>query len=151
MLVRGVTVGPLVTRLGEAAVTRMGGVILATGLAVGAFANSWPMLAVALTCIAGGTGTLFPPLAALISRSTAPEAQGSTLGINQFFGGVARVVGPLWGAAAFDASGASAPFLTASLGVGVAFLLMLRLRQPEPIIARAASSSVAAGDSDAAT
>ena len=151
MLVRGVTVGPLVTRLGEAAVTRMGGVILATGLAVGAFANSWPMLAVALTCIAGGTGTLFPPLAALISRATAPEVQGSTLGINQFFGGVARVVGPLWGAAAFDASGASAPFLTASLAVGVAFLLMLRLRQPEPIIARAASSSVAAGDSDAAT
>lgn len=151
MLVRGVTVGPLVTRLGEAAVTRMGGVILATGLAIGAFANSWPMLAVALTCIAGGTGTLFPPLAALISRSAAPEVQGSTLGINQFFGGVARVVGPLWGAAAFDASGASAPFLTASLAVGVAFLLMLRLRQPEPITARAASSSVAAGGSDAAT
>ncbi len=151
LLVRGVAVGPLVTRLGEATVTRMGGVILGTGLAVGAFATSWPMLAVALTCIAGGTGTLFPPLAALISRCTAPEVQGSTLGINQFFGGVARVVGPLWGAAAFDASGASAPFLTASLGVGVAFLLMLRLEQPEPVIARAASSSVAAGGSDAAT
>ncbi len=151
LLVRGVTVGPLVRRLGEATVTRMGGVILGTGLAVAAFADTWAMLAVALTCIAGGTGTLFPPLAALISRSMAPEVQGSTLGINQFFGGVARVVGPLWGAAAFDASGASAPFLTASLAVGVAFLLMLLLRQPEPATARATSSSVAAGDSDAAT
>jgi predicted MFS family arabinose efflux permease len=90
-----------------------------------------------LTCIAGGTGTLFPPLAALISRSTAPEVQGSTLGINQFFGGVARSMGPLWGAAVFDAYGTGAPFLTAAVGVILAFVVTLRLRPAAPAVAAA--------------
>jgi multidrug resistance protein len=142
VLIRGVTVGPLVHRLGEPAVSRIGGFVLAAGLAVGALAQGWVTLAIALTCIAAGTGTLFPPLAALISRSAAPEVQGSTLGINQFFGGVARVFGPLWGAAAFDLSGPAAPFLTASVGVSLAFLLTWRLRRP-------AMAAATAGGSDA--
>ncbi len=128
VIVRGVLVGPLVNRLGEAYLTRLGATLLATGLVVGALAHNYPVLAVALTCIAAGTGTLFPPLAALISRSAAPEVQGSTLGINQFFGGVARSMGPLWGAAVFDAFGSGAPFLTAAVGVSLAFLVALRLR-----------------------
>ena len=78
--------------------------------------------------VAVGTGTLFPPLAALISRSTPAEEQGSTLGLNQFFGGVARVAGPLGGAAVFDVYGPGAPFLTAALGVGVAFVIALGLK-----------------------
>ncbi len=130
VLVRGVTVGPLVRRFGEPFVSRVGAVLLGLGLAVGALVDTYPLLAVAITLIAAGTGTLFPPLAALISRSTAPEVQGSTLGINQFFGGVARVLGPLWGAAVFDLYGSASPFITAAIGVGVAFLLTLRLRKP---------------------
>jgi MFS family permease len=86
------------------------------------------LLAVAMTLVAAGTGTLFPPLAALISRSTPEEEQGSTLGLNQFFGGVARVVGPLAGAALFDAYGPGAPFLTAALGVAVALMIALGLK-----------------------
>ncbi len=150
VLVRGVTVGPLVDRFGEAWVSRLGGLILGSGLLIGAFAESWISLAIAITGIAAGTGTLFPPLAALISRSTAPEVQGSTLGINQFFGGVARVMGPLWGAAVFDIWGSMAPFLWASLGVAIAFLLTWRLRQPQAAVARAASSAEPAAESDAA-
>jgi multidrug resistance protein len=145
MLVRGITVGPLVRRLGETGVARIGGVSLGVGLVIAAFTDDWVSLAFALTFIAGGTGTLFPPLAALISRSTAPEVQGSTLGINQFFGGVARVVGPLWGAAAFDFSGASAPFFTASAGVALAFLLTLKLRQPAPTMMEAAGAAAPSG------
>ena len=130
VLVRGVTVGPLVRRFGEPFVSRVGAVLLGLGLAVGALVDTYPLLAIAITLIAAGTGTLFPPLAALISRSTAPEVQGSTLGVNQFFGGVARVLGPLWGAAVFDLYGPASPFITAAIGVGVAFLLTLRLRGP---------------------
>ncbi len=141
VLIRGVTVGPLVHRFGEPVVSRLGGFILVSGLAAGALATGWPMLAVALTCIAAGTGTLFPPLAALISRSAAPEVQGSTLGINQFFGGVARVAGPLWGAAAFDLSGPAAPFITAAIGVSFAFLLTWRLRMPREETAEAAAAA----------
>ena len=130
VLVRGIAVGPLVHRFGEPVVSRLGAVLLAFGLVMGAFADTYPMLALAIVGISAGTGTLFPPLAALISRSAAPEVQGSTLGVNQFFGGVARVIGPLWGAAVFDLSGVAAPFLSASIGISLAFLLTFRLRKP---------------------
>jgi len=130
VLVRGVAVGHLVRLYGEAAVSRLGAVLLGLGLAFGSIADTYLTLGIAMTLVAGGTGTLFPPLAALISRSTAPEVQGSTLGINQFFGGVARVAGPLWGAAVFDAFGPGAPFLTASVGVACAFVLAFGLKRP---------------------
>lgn len=128
LLVRGVAVGPLVRRFGEPYVSRVGALLLGMGLLLGTFAVSYALLAAALTLIASGTGTLFPPLAALISRSAAPEVQGSTLGLNQFFGGVARVIGPLWGAAVFDGYGPAAPFLTSGLGVGLAIILAAGLR-----------------------
>ncbi len=141
VLVRGIAVGPLVHRFGEPAVSRLGAVLLALGLTAGAFAETLPMLVLAIIGISGGTGTLFPPLAALISRSTAPEVQGSTLGINQFFGGVARAMGPLWGAAVFDFYGVAAPFLTASMGIGIAFLIALRLRRPTEAAAAVAGDA----------
>ncbi len=128
VLVRGVAVGKLVHRYGEAVICRFGAAMLGIGLGVGTVADTYPLLAVAITLVAVGTGTLFPPLAALISRSTSAEEQGSTLGLNQFFGGVARVAGPLGGAAVFDIYGPGAPFLTAALGVGVAFVIALRLK-----------------------
>jgi multidrug resistance protein len=130
VLVRGVAVGHLVRLFGEATVSRLGAVLLGLGLAFGSIADTYLTLGIAMTLVAAGTGTLFPPLAALISRSTAPEVQGSTLGINQFFGGVARVAGPLWGAAVFDAFGPGAPFLTASVGVACAFVLAFGLKRP---------------------
>lgn len=148
VLVRGLTVGPLVRRLGEPFVSRLGAALLAVGMGLGALADSYLLLGLAFTFIAGGTGTLFPPLAALISRCTAPEVQGSTLGVNQFFGGVGRVFGPLWGAAVFDVYGSGAPFLTAGVGVGLAFLLTLRLRRPEVLVAESARASRAASGSE---
>ncbi len=131
VLVRGVAVGPLVRRFGEPAVSRLGALLLFGGLISGAFAFTFPMLALSLTGVAAGTGTLFPPLAALVSRATPPDVQASTLGVNQFFGGVARVIGPLWGAAVFDIYNPGTPFFTAAIGVSFAFLLTLGLRSPQ--------------------
>jgi len=145
VLVRGIAVGPLCHRFGEPAVSRVGAVLLALGLAAGAFAETFPMLVVCIIGISGGTGTLFPPLAALISRSAGPEVQGSTLGVNQFFGGVARVIGPLWGAAVFDFYGVAAPFLTASIGIALAALITLRLRRPAETVTVVASDTEPAG------
>ena len=131
VLVRGVAVGPLVDRFGEPNVSRLGAVILSIGLAVSSVAYTFPVLGLALTCVAAGTGTLFPPLAALISRSTAAHVQGSVLGMNQLFGGVARVLGPLVGAATFDFYSPGAPFATAAVAVTIAFFVTLGLR-PAP-------------------
>ena len=139
VLVRGAAVGPLVHRLSEPIVSRIGAVVLFAGMAFGALAQSLPVLVLALTCIAAGTGTLFPPLAALISRASGPDVQGSTLGLNQFFGGLARVVGPLWGAAVFDLYSSGAPFLTAGVAVALCFVLTLGLRVPQTVTVAASS------------
>jgi len=128
VLVRGLAVGRLVDRFGEAKICRLGAGMLGVGMAAGIIANTYPLLAVTLTLVAAGTGTLFPPLAALISRATSAQEQGSTLGLNQFFGGVARVAGPLGGAAIFDAYGPGAPFLAATVGVAAALVIALELR-----------------------
>jgi multidrug resistance protein len=147
VLVRGVAVGPLVKRFSEPGVSRVGASMLGLGLAVGIIADSYPLLALVLTLIAAGTGTLFPPLAGLISRSAGPEVQGSTLGVNQFFSGVARVAGPLAGAAIFDVFSTGAPFATAAVGVGLAFVLTLGLR-PAPGRVREVPAESTAGGSE---
>jgi multidrug resistance protein len=141
VLVRGLVVGPAVHRFGEPWVSCAGALSLTMGMGVGAIAHTYVTLILAITLIAGGTGTLFPPLAALISRSAAPEVQGSTLGINQFFGGVARVLGPLWGAAVFAIYGPSAPFLTAMVGVGLALFITSRLPRVKPLSSAVSSQS----------
>jgi multidrug resistance protein len=145
LVVRGILVGPLVRRFGEPSVSRLGALLLGLGLAIGTFVTDYALLAVVMTLIAAGTGTLFPPLAALISRCSAPEVQGSTLGINQFFGGIARSVGPLWGAAIFDVYGSGAPFLTASVGIGLAFLVTLSLRPADSTVTGVAPASGSGG------
>jgi predicted MFS family arabinose efflux permease len=149
VLVRGLAVGKLVRWFGEPHVCRVGAVMLGVGMAVGTIADTYPLLAVAITLVAAGTGTLFPPLAALLSRASAPEEQGSTLGLNQFFGGVARVAGPLWGAAVFDAYGPGAPFLTAALGVGIALLMAFGLRPAAQSQRAAAAGSAVVGTTSA--
>lgn len=133
VLVRGAAVGPLVRRFGEPNVSRFGAVVLCSGMVIAVFATTFPTLGLAFTGIAAGTGTLFPPLAALISRSSSDVVQGSMLGINQFFGGVARVLGPLWGAAVFDAFNPGTPFATAAVGVALAFMLALGLRRARSV------------------
>jgi hypothetical protein len=55
------------------------------------------------------------------------------------------VIGPLWGAAAFDFYGVSAPFLTAALGIGLAFLIALRLQRPTEAVTSVASDAEPAG------
>lgn len=131
VIIRGFAVGPLVRRFNEPIISRSGATVLAAGLGLGALAHSYLLLGLTLTLIASGTGLLFPPMAGLISRVAAPDVQGSTLGVNQFFSGIARVVGPLAGAGIYDAVSSGAPFVMGCAGVALAFMLALGVRPAE--------------------
>ena len=53
----------------------------------------WSFLA-ALVFIPAGTALLFPSTTSLISRYSDPDEVGQTLGVQQGFGSVSRLVGP---------------------------------------------------------
>ena len=127
VIVRGVLLGPLVARLGEAKTARIGALSLAIALLlVPIIPNKWWLAAVVLT-YAGGAGTLFPSLASLVSRATHADVQGAILGGSQMIGGMGRVIGPLWAGLAFQHLSYEAPFWIGSGIVFVAAFLALRI------------------------
>ncbi len=121
LVMRAVLLGPMVRRFGEVGVMKLGAMALAVGLAAIPFAPSIPILAVAVLFVPVGTALLFPATTALVSR-TAPDSEtGQVMGVQQAFGGVARMLGPIGAGKAFDLLGPQAPFLMAAalmLGVG---------------------------------
>jgi MFS transporter, DHA1 family, tetracycline resistance protein len=135
VLVRGVLLGPLVRAFGEARTVRLGTVALALALfAVPLMPNAlWLGLVVPL--YAAGAGTLFPPLAGLVSRATDDASQGSILGGSQLVGGTGRVLGPIWAGFLFERAGIASPFFLGGLVVIAAALLALRI--PRTVAPRA--------------
>lgn len=130
VVVRGAAVGRLVRRVGEAMTVRSGTVILAVGIStIPIIPNRWWLtLLVPLWAIA--TGILFPSLASLISQATDAHSQGSILGGSQLFGGLGRVIGPVWAGLLFQRLSIASPFAMAGILVGIAVVLAIRIPSP---------------------
>ena len=125
VIVRAGMLGFVVKRLGEARVSRVGTIALAAGLALTPFARDFVMLAITVGLVPLGTAFLFPCVTSLLSRVIGSHERGLYLGVQQTFGGVARVVGPLWGGWAYDHLGPGVPFWTSSVIVLGTILLGL--------------------------
>src|SRR5690348_9920538 len=126
VLTRALFLGPAVDRFGEARLSRIGQTLLALGLATiplthrmtdpAAFAarlgGFLPVSAVALlpflplamavALLPLGTAFTFPCVTALLSRVTPSSERGLYMGVQQTFGGTARVVFPILAGFAFD-------------------------------------------------
>ena len=100
---------------------RRGLIVLAVGFGAMPFAVSIPWFLVAATGMPIGTALLFPSTSAMVTQRTRDREMGQTLGVQQAFGGMARVIGPIWGAAAFQLLGHAVPFV-ASAGMLVFML-----------------------------
>jgi MFS family permease len=107
---RVLLLGPLVDRFGEARLSRVGVVTLAAGVAGMPMAGSLGTLAIAVALIPLGTALTFPCVTALLSRVVAPGDRGLYMGLQQTFGGVARIAAPLFYGQAFDVLGIAVPF-----------------------------------------
>ena len=131
LVMRAVLLGPMVRRFGEVGVMNLGAGALAIGLAAIPFAPNIPVLAVAVLFVPIGTALLFPATTALVSRA-APEGEtGQVMGVQQAFGGVARMLGPIWAGTAFDLLGPRSPFwMSAALMLGVG-VLTRRVAEPQ--------------------
>lgn len=126
---RVLLLGKAVDRFGEARLSRLGIVFLAAGLGAMPLARSVPMLALAVALIPIGTAFTFPCVTALLSRVISARERGLYMGVQQTFGGVARVIAPLWAGFAYDHLGTGIPFYTSAAVVLATLLLGVGLEQ----------------------
>ncbi|HEX4932762.1 MAG TPA: MFS transporter [Gemmatimonadaceae bacterium] len=126
---RVLLLGRAVDRLGEARLSRWGVTLLALGIAGMPLSANLGMLAVAVALVPLGTAFTFPCVTALLSRVISPAERGLYMGLQQTFGGVARIAVPLWAGFAFDRLGVGIPFYTSAIAVFLTIFLGLGLDQ----------------------
>src|SRR5216684_741532 len=111
---RVLLLGRMVDWLGEAKLSRLGLLLLASGVVGMPLSRNLWMLAVAVALIPLGTAFTFPCVTALLSRVIAPRERGLYMGMQQTYGGVTRVIAPLFFGWAFDSLGVSSPYFFSS-------------------------------------
>jgi len=120
---RVLALGRLVDRFGEAKLSRIGIVTLASGLFAMPFAGSLGTLALAVAMLPLGTAFTFPCVTAMLSRVVAGADRGLYMGLQQTYGGIARLVAPVFYGWAFDHLGIAVPFYFSAAFVLATILL----------------------------
>ena len=141
LVMRAVLLGPTVRRFGEVGVTRMGATSLVLGLAalpIPAMLHlarpaQLVLLALAALFVPVGTALLFPATTALVSRRSIKGETGQTMGVQQSFGSVARLVGPVCAGSLFEVD-IRYPFWAASALMLATGFLTSRLREDAPVV-----------------
>jgi MFS transporter, DHA1 family, tetracycline resistance protein len=126
-VVQGGPIGKLVRKFGEPKLIAVSLILTAVGLAplpfiqgqgklswsllFSAQGGSWWLLLLTLAALAIGSGLTRPPLFGLLSVLTPPDQQGATIGVAQSAGSLARIFGPMFAGAFFEAHPAL-PYLT---------------------------------------
>jgi len=120
---RVLLLGRAVDWLGEANLSRLGLALLATGVVGMPLSRNLGMLAVAVALIPLGTAFTFPCVTALLSRVISQRERGLYMGMQQTYGGISRIIAPLFFGWAFDKLGVSSPyFFSAAFIVATIFL-----------------------------
>jgi multidrug resistance protein len=115
VITRAGVLGWAVERFGEGRLSRIGLTLLSTGLLAFPFVHNYALLAIAIACIPVGTAFTFPCVTSLLSRVIPATERGLYMRVQQAYGGIARVVIPLWAGFAYDHFGKEAPFITSAL------------------------------------
>ncbi len=123
VVARALVLGYMVDWLGEAKLSRVGMVLLAAGLITMPLAGGWVGLGAAVALVPLGTAFTFPCVTAMLSRVIQNHERGLYLGVQQTYGGMARVLAPLAAGFAWDRFAPGVPFwMSATLVVGTLFL-----------------------------
>jgi MFS family permease len=138
VVMRAILLGPAVRRFGEVGVMRMGSFSLVLGLLgmplVGSLDVARPaklaLLALVVLFVPVGTALLFPATTALVSWRGRQDEMGQIMGVQQFMGAVARVVGPLWAGVVFERDVRYPFWLAAALMLGVSGLTWRQKENP---------------------
>lgn len=115
VVTRAAFLGRMVEHFGEVRLSRIGLILLAAGLAAYPFVHDYVLLAVVVAMVPLGTAFTFPCVTSLLSRMISSNERGLYMGVQQTFGGLSRVVIPLWAGFSYDHFGRAVPFLTSAV------------------------------------
>lgn len=115
VVTRAGVLGWAVEKFGEAQLSRIGLVLLSTGLLAFPFVHNYALLAIVIAFIPLGTAFTFPCVTSLLSRVIPSNERGLYMGVQQAYGGIARVIVPLWAGFSYDHFGKNVPFITSAL------------------------------------
>lgn len=144
VITRAGVLGRAVDRFGEAQLSRIGLILLSTGLLAFPFVHNYALLAIVIACIPLGTAFTFPCVTSLLSRVIPSNERGLYMGVQQAYGGMARVIVPLWAGFSYDHFGKNVPFITSAvLVLGSLFLNIgvddgRKVKTPPDIVGEAA-------------
>ena len=115
VVTRAGILGKLVDRYGEAQLSRVGLALLATGLATLPLVSGYFLLALSVALIPLGTAFTFPCVTSMLSRVISSRERGLYMGVQQTFGGLSRVIIPLWAGFSYDHFGKTVPMFTSAV------------------------------------
>jgi len=123
IVMRAGVLGRLVDRLGEIRVLRLGTLALCLGQTLLPLVHSIALFAVVVALVPIGTSLLFPATSSQVAKHAPPGHVGEFMGLQQAFGGVARMVGPIGAGFVFQHLGVPWPFWIAAMLMATAGLL----------------------------
>jgi MFS family permease len=129
---RVLLLGRAVDRLGEAKLAPIGIVTLGAGLAAIPLISGLGTAALVTALLPLGMALTFPCLTSMLSRVVPAADRGMYMGLQQTFGGLARLLAPLSYGFAWDRLSRSAPFLLAGGFVLATLVLALGLAARVP-------------------
>jgi MFS transporter, DHA1 family, tetracycline resistance protein len=129
-MIQGGLIGRLVKKYGERKLVVASFFVFAAGLMALPVAQSMTVLLISLALFAIGSGMNRPPTFGLISILTDDESQGSTLGVAQSAGSLARIFGPFFAGGMYE-FGPRVPYWSCAalaLVFGIVALVTLKSR-----------------------
>jgi len=115
VIMRTLVLGPVIKRFGEVRTLRIGAGALIVGFALIPLPHTVWVFALVVMLIPIGTALLYPPTSSLVSRFAPKAEMGQTLGLQQAFGGVSRMIGPALAGVAYAKLGPQWPYWLSSL------------------------------------
>lgn len=124
---QGYLIRKILPKYGERRLLRAGLGLTALGFLGIGLAPTIPLMALAVTFLALGSGLVNPSLSGSVSLLSGKEVQGNNLGVSQSLSSVARIVGPPSGGFLYQSLGVSTPFLAAALLAALAAVWVMAL------------------------
>ncbi len=122
-IVQGGLIGPMIRKIGEVPIIRWALLLSAVGFILMTLPQTFLQVFLATGFFVSFNSLLNPSVASLVSKRT-PYLQGITMGLNNSYLSLGRIVGPLWAGFAYDL-GMNLPFLSGAVIMLVGFFISL--------------------------
>ena len=127
VVLQGFGIKRLVSKLGEEKLIILGPLLLAIGVVLTPLLASIPGFGFSTVLVAVGVGITNTAVPGFISLMTSQERQGSTLGITQSIGSIARIFGPVIGGYITELYGVQSSFYVSGIMLLIPFIIGCRL------------------------